>query len=142
MRLAVSMLHDEDDARDAVQEVFLRLWESDSAIDNRQAFILRAVRNTCLNRIAATDTRERFRRRFPLDETDTADDPPVDDEELHRALSTLLSPRERQVIDRIYSEGMSYKEAAQNMEVSVALVNKNIVSALKKLRAHFKTRKT
>lgn len=141
MRLAVSLLHDEDDARDAVQEIFLRLWESDTVIDNPQAFVIRSVRNLCLNRIAAADTRERFRRRFPLDETSDS----TDIEERHlmvqTAVQSVLSGRERQVVDKIYAEGLSYKETAERLDVSVSMINKCIVSALKKLRTHFKTNK-
>lgn len=104
------------------------------------AFVVRSVRNVCLNRIAATDTRERFARRLSLDETvDSDTDAEVRDREIQSAVQTLLSPRERQVVDRIYAQGMSYKETAHSLDVSVALINKCIVSALKKLRTHFKT---
>ena len=140
MRLAISLLHDEDDARDAVQEVFIRLWETDTEVENPMAFVVRSVRNVCLNRIAATDTRERFVRRYSLDAADGSDtDAEAREREIQSAVETLLSPRERQVVDSIYSRGMSYKETAHSLDVSVALINKCIVSALKKLRTHFKT---
>ncbi len=57
IKLAMSLLHHQDEARDAVQEVFLKLWESETRIDNPPAFILRAVRNTCLNRLSSLDAR-------------------------------------------------------------------------------------
>lgn len=140
IRLAVSLLHDENDARDAVQEVFIKLWETDTDVENPMAFVVRSVRNVCLNRIAATDTRERFARRYSIDEADGSDtDADIRGREIQSAVETLLSPRERQVVDRIYARGMSYKETADSLDVSVALINKCIVSALKKLRTHFKT---
>lgn len=138
MRLAMSLLHDEDDARDAVQEVFLKLWESDTVVDNRQAFIIRSVRNVCLNRIAAADTRERFRQSYPIDESDDTVDIEARHSEIRAAVQTLLSERERQVVDKIYADGLSYKETARSLEVSVSMINKSVVSALKKLRTHFK----
>lgn len=141
MRLAISLLHDEDDARDAVQEVFLRLWESDTGIENPQAFVIRSVRNVCLNRIAAADTRERFRRRYSLDEPDDGVDIEARHCEIRSAVQTLLTQRERQVVDKIYADGLSYKETAASLEVSVSMINKSVVSALKKLRTHFKTNK-
>lgn len=141
MRLAISLLHDEDDARDAVQEVFLRLWESDTGIENPQAFVIRSVRNVCLNRIAAADTRERFRRRYSLDEPDDGIDIEARHSEIRSAVQTLLTQRERQVVDKIYADGLSYKETAASLEVSVSMINKSVVSALKKLRTHFKTNK-
>ncbi|MDE6338825.1 MAG: hypothetical protein K2K97_03440, partial [Muribaculaceae bacterium] len=37
------------------------------------------------------------------------------------------------------TEGLSYKDAAGQLGVSVAMVNKSVVGALKKLRKHFKS---
>ncbi len=58
MRMAMSLLHEEDEARDVVQEVFLKLWESNIRVENPMAFLIRAVRNACLNRINALDIRD------------------------------------------------------------------------------------
>lgn len=142
IRLAMSLLHDEDEARDVVHEVFLKLWESGAEVDNQNAYILRAVRNTCLSRIRKLDVREKIKMKLILE-------PPPDDfdyeqrnEEVKIAIESLLSSRERQVVEKIYTEGLSYKDAAANLGVSVATVNKNIVAALKKLRTHFKTSKS
>lgn len=142
MRLAMSLLHEEDDARDVVQEVFLKLWESNIRIENPTAFIIRSVRNACLNRISMLDTRDKIHQRIMLDAPPHDFDLEGRNEEVMSAIQKLLTPRERDVVDRIYAEGLSYKETAHNLEVSVAAVNKNIVSALKKLRTHFKTGKS
>lgn len=139
MRLAVSLLHDEDEARDVVQEIFAKLWESDVRIANPKAFIIRAVRNASLNRINSLDTRERIHRRLSLDEPPDDFDPGPRSEEVNSAIGLLLTPREKEIVERIYSDGMSYKEAAASLGISVAAINKNLVGALKKLRIHFKT---
>lgn len=137
----MSLLHDEDEARDAVQEVFVRLWETDSRISNPDAFIVRSVRNACLNRISKLDARERIRQKLTLDSTPPEDfDIESRNEEVQAAISRLLTSREKQVVEKIYAEGLSYKEAAANLGVSVGAINKNIVGALKKLRTHFKNR--
>ncbi len=142
MRLALSLLHSENEARDVVQDVFLRLWEQDMRVDNPMAFVIRSVRNASLNRIKMLDTREKICKRLTLEE------PPEDynferaDEEVLSAIQRLLTARERQIVEKIYSEGMSYKDAAACLGVSVAAINKNIVAALKKLRNHFKTGKS
>jgi len=139
MRLAMSLLHEEDEARDVVHEVFLRLWEGDMRIKNPSAFILRSVCNASLNRINMLDRREKIRQRLVLE-------PPPDDcdlmqrnDEVAAAIRRMLTQREQQVVEKIYAEGMSYKETAASLGVSVSAVNKNIVAALKKLRTHFKT---
>ena len=140
MRLAMSMLRDEDAARDAVQEVFLRLWESDMSIANAEAFIARSVRNACLNHLRTCDTRTRIINSLPLDEAAAPEaEGDLRRQEVADAIGRLLSERERQVVGKVYSEGLSYKDAAACLGVSVAAVNKNLVGALRKLRAHFKT---
>lgn len=142
MRLAISLLHEEDEARDVVHEVFLKLWESDVKTDNPTAYVVRSVRNACVSRIRKLVVRERVKSKLMLE-------PPTDDfdyeqrnEEVKTAIQKLLTLRERQVVDKIYTEGLSYKDTAASLGVSVAAVNKNIVGALKKLRNHFKTSKS
>ncbi len=142
MRMAMSLLHDEDEARDVVQEVFLKLWESNIRVENPMAFLIRAVRNACLNRINALDIRDKIHQRIMLDSPAEDFDINGRNDEIGSAIQKLLTPREREVVDRIYTEGLSYKDAAENLDVSVASINKNIVSALKKLRGHFKTVKS
>lgn len=138
-RLAIGMLHDADEAHDAVQEAFMKLWETDAEIDNKAAYIIRSVRNSCLNRIAATDSRERMKRRLSLDEPEDRDEEHTRDDKLMDAIEALLSSREREVVGKIYSEGLSYKDTAGQLGVSVAMVNKCVVNALKKLRKHLKS---
>ncbi len=142
MRLAMSLLHEEDEARDIVQGVFLRLWESENVVDNPKAFIIRSVRNACLNRINMLDTREKIKKSLVLNPPPDEEDYDDRNELVRTAVGRLLSSREQQIIDYIYTEGMSYKEAATNLGLSIATVNKSLVTALKKLRNHFKTGKS
>ncbi len=138
MRLAMSLLHQEDEARDVVQEVFLKLWESDVKIDNASAYILRSVRNACLSRIRNLDVREKVKMKLMLEPPPEDFDYEQRNEEIKKAVEGLLTVREQQVVEKIYNDGMSYKDTAEKLGVSVAAVNKNIVSSLKKLRTHFK----
>lgn len=143
-RVALSLLHDEDEARDVVHEVFVRLWESESRVDNPRAYVMRAVRNSSISRIRHLDVREKVRQKLML-EPPPDDSDPEDcverDSELLAAMDRLLTRREREVVDHIYVEGKSYKETASTLGVTVAAINKNLVGALKKLRTHFKTDK-
>lgn len=144
MRLALSLLRDQDEARDAVHEVFVRLWQSTLHIDNPQAFVIRSVRNACITRLNALSTREKIHRRLALSAPEADDDTDIEDqhEEVRTAVRLLLSERERQALERVYSHGQSYKEAADHLGLSVASIHKNLVNALKKLRTHFKTAQT
>lgn len=138
-RLAFTMLHNEDEARDVVNDVFLRLWESKSPIENPKAFLIRSVRNTCLNQINRHSIREKVENRLMLNIPSNEVDINQRNEEVLLAVKCLLTVREQQIIEKIYSEGLSYKETAEILNISISTVNKNIVSALKKLRTYFKT---
>lgn len=142
MRLAVSLLHNEDEARDVVQEVFVKLWESNIKVDNPMAFIIRSVRNASINRINMLDTREKIRQKLTLERLPDDFDSDRRNDEVISAIHRLLTVREQQIIEKIYTDGMSYKKAAESLGISVAAINKNMVSALKKLRIHFKTGKS
>lgn len=131
----MSLLHEENEARDVVQEMFLKLWESEKSIDNPRAFILRAVRNAALNRISMMETREKILRRLTLESADSDVDVEGRSADVISAIGRELTPRQQEVIERIYTDGMSYKAAAEALGISVAAVNKNLVAALKKLRA-------
>jgi len=51
---ALAMLADSDDASDAVQDTVAKLWECRGSLDDiasPQAFCIKAVRNTCIDRI-------------------------------------------------------------------------------------------
>lgn len=146
-RLALSLLHDEDDARDMVHEVFLRLWELETKVDNPKAYVIRSVRNSCISRIRHLDVREKVRLKLTLESPPEGFEPDESDfthrdSEVLEAMDRLLTFREREVVDKIYVEGKSYKETAFCLGVTVAAINKNVVGALKKLRNHFKTSKS
>lgn len=64
LRFATHFLHDEDEARDVVQDVFLKLWQRKETLDeveNIEAFAMRMTRNRCLDVIRANRT-------VPIDE--------------------------------------------------------------------------
>ena len=53
-RLAKSMLHHNEEAEDALQEVQLKLWEKHyelDAVENPEGFAMRTMRNLCLDKI-------------------------------------------------------------------------------------------
>ncbi len=142
MKLAMSLLHEEDEARDVVHEVFLRLWESDTKVNNPTAYIIRSVRNTSINRIRSLQTRDKVRQKLMLEPPPEDYDLEQRNEDVVTAVCKLLTAREQEIVEKIYTEGKSYKETAALLGVSVSAVNKNIVAALKKLRMHFKTGKS
>ena len=67
-RLAFALLHDNDVAKDVVSDVFSRLWDKQLIPD--QAYLMRSVKNACINIIAKKKRDERLKLLLPLSETD------------------------------------------------------------------------
>ena len=69
LRKAKILLHDEEDARDAVSDVMARLMATDILPEGEKliAYARSSVRFECLNRLKRMKLQERIRRALPLD---------------------------------------------------------------------------
>jgi len=68
-RYAFTLLKDNDDAKDAVQAVFLKLWEKRTGIDDRQSvktYLYTAVYHYCLNIKRHLKVRSNTPRKAPM----------------------------------------------------------------------------
>ena len=63
-RLAVAMLHDSDEAKDAVSEVFARLFRDNTHLPKKgtSGYLLVSVRNQCLDIIRQKQMKERVNK--------------------------------------------------------------------------------
>jgi len=141
-RAAYILLGDEDEAKDAVQDVFASLWAGTSPLheESLRAYLLTCVRNRCLNIIARHQTRQEAMK---LLTTDTIDSEQHDEEiieAVNRYVSEKLSPQTSRIIRMHYDEEQSYKEISDSLGISTSAVNKHIVQGLRKLRSTFKQR--
>ena len=128
-RVAISILRNEEDCRDALQDAVLRAWEKRETLKNESSFrpwLTRIVINNC-------NTMLRARRRLvALDEVPEPSVPPPDPV-LKVALHTLPAGLRLPLV-LVYSEGMSYAEAAQAMRLPVSAVRGRIYRAKQQLR--------
>lgn len=141
-RTAYLLLRDPEEAKDAVSDVFARLWDSHTTVrqDSAAAYLVISVRNHCLNRlqqqhIIPINGQEPMDFNVPA-ELETAD------EEMEQTLCQALmqlTPQKRAILRLRYREELSYKETAERLGISVSTVNKHIVQALHSLREYFKT---
>ena len=138
-KAAYILLGDEDEAKDAVQDVFAQLWNGTTPLreESRRAFLLTCVRNRCLNMIAQ-------RQKVSAVPEDMATADAVTDDELiaaiNRYIDEKLTPRTSRVIRMHFDEEQSYKEISGKLGISLSAVNKHIVQGLRKLRSTFKSR--
>ena len=144
-RAAHILLGDDDEAKDAVQDVFARLWDGSVALreESQRAFLLTCVRNRCLNIIAQRqrqlETTSRLTTQPAEDNTETWQD--KSDEELttmvQHYIDERLSPQTGRVIRMRFDDEKSYKDISHTLGISLSTVNKHIVQGLRKLRQQF-----
>lgn len=146
---ALSLLSDESDADDVVEEVFAGLWRRMDEIDledNIEGFLYRAVytrsvnvlkrRNVDAGRLAAIEDINNMRMEYysginddPLHRMETA--------ELRRKIEdtiNMLPEKCRQVFRMSYLNGMHNNDIAEELQLSVRTVEAHMYRALRFLR--------
>ena len=137
-RRAFMMLHDEEESRDIVHDVFVRLLDGDIRLDSgkARAFLLSCVRNGCLNAMRGHDFRERAMRDFPIDDGNPNDTEAFEKEviALQDGIYSLTPPICREIISLHYRYGLTLKEIAKQLQVSETTIYKHLRNALNQLR--------
>ena len=113
-RIGLSLLESQEEARDAVQDVFLKMWASRDRLDavrDPRAWSYVLMRNLCVDRVR---TREKLRKE-PLPAGLAADPPDEPPEKLARALAAVksLPDKDRQLLRMRLNQDLSYEEIAQ-----------------------------
>lgn len=135
-RSAMLLLRDEDAARDIVHDVFESLLTS-GMTDVSAGYLLRAVRNRCLNYLRNLTVRDRIKQLYALDEQEIADEDWPDDDTvalIHSAVANDLTAACRRVVELRFTAGKSYKEIASALGVSEVAVYKHLRHAMDVLR--------
>ncbi len=140
-RLAVALLHDDDLARDIVHDVFDRLLYGTPDIRIAGGYLLKSVRNRCLNYIRDCAIHQRLVARYFIenDEYDTEDWP--DEETIARINSLILSdvsPQAQRVLELRFSDGLPFSAISEKMGISEAAVYRHLSNALSIIRKKIK----
>lgn len=136
------ILGNAEDADDALQEAFFRLWSKDYQVRTRaeaEALLSTAVRNTSLDAV------RRRRDKVPLD---AADRLPVDDRrdraEKLAAVQDLiqkeLTDTQRYIIEKVEYGGLTQEQIAQDLGMQPAAVRMQLSRARKTIRELYKKR--
>ncbi|MEG0767067.1 MAG: RNA polymerase sigma factor [Clostridia bacterium] len=132
-RVSYSILSDNDDCADAVQEALLRAWQHRGSLHSMEAFrpwLVRILVNVC-----HTILRKRVKQRFvPLEDTsapvaETGGMPAALDDALG-----LLSSEQRVVTVLHYLEGYSVREIAEMTATPVGTVKTRMMYARQRLQ--------
>lgn len=139
-KVAYYILESEADAEDAVQEVYLKLWETRAMLDEvRQpkAYCIRMIKNLCLDRLRCA-ARIDFEERMPEKAAKNTQD---DDFDARRRLDKVLEAvkalpeRQRQVLLLRTVEGLSYEEISTITGMNNASLRVTLSQARTKLKS-------
>ena len=142
-RFAMSMLRDEAEAEDVVQEVVIKLWKQRDQLDhiqNMEAWTMRLTRNLSIDKI-----RSKHRRFEPIEtviDLKESQRSPAKQLELSDAMEHLkkwivqLPENQRLVFQLRDIEGMTYKEIGETLDMPLSQVKINLFRARQQIRAY------
>ncbi len=137
---ALTMLCDEEKARDASQEIFVTVFEKLHSLRDPQAFLgwLKAITaNYCTTRLKGDTISEVITDTLPDDDPQIDPESFVESQEIRDAVSSAvetLSPRQREVIMMYYYEELSVKEISDILDISEGTVKSRLHYARENLK--------
>jgi len=137
-RIAMRLLHDDEDARDAIQDTFEKLWSKDeiNSDDEARNKLLHVLRNTCIDRL-------RTQHHVPLgtveSDTDSGYEMSIEDMSRYEQLITDgLTELQRRIYMMVTHECLEYEEISHILAMSVEAVRMNMSRARKRISENLK----
>ena len=151
IHLARVLLGDDGEAEDVVQDIFLRIADSDilrpeglsvaRIPPKNDSYLLIAVRNACLNKIRQMQLHERMKNLLPIeDETDLQ---PIDRqleqlEDISAFVDEQLEEPHRSIFHLRFDEDLTIAEIARRLGLNPNTAYKYLALSIQKIRNHFK----
>ena len=140
IHLARVLLGDDGEAEDVVQDIFLRIADSDIPPKN-DSYLLTAVRNACLNEIRQMQLHERVKTLLPI-ETEI-DQQPIDKQQeqidnISAFVDEQLEEPQRSIFHLRFDEDLTIAEIAHRLGLNPNTAYKYLVLSIQKIRNHFK----
>jgi RNA polymerase sigma-70 factor (family 1) len=139
---ALSRLRDSAEAKDAVQDLFINLWNKRETANytNLSNYLFTAIRNKIINIVAHKDVKSRYLLNIPT--TLHIETSITDHRVRERQLATLidreiaqLPSKMREVFEMSRKQHLSHKEISEKLGISEQSVRSHIKNALKILRS-------
>ena len=139
IHLASVLLGDDEDAEDVVQDIFLRVADSDIPPKN-DSYLLTAVRNACLNRIRQMQLHDKVKGLMPIE--DEADLQPIDKrlerlEDIAAYVDEQLEEPHRSIFHLRFDEDLTVSEIARRLGLNPNTAYKYLMQSIQQIRHHF-----
>lgn len=141
-RFALRMMGNEDEAKDIVQEVFIRVWNKRDEMDqilNMEAWCMRITKNLSLDRLRSIQRKGTYQmdEGFDVKHSDVTPDVKT---ELGESMQNVnhfiaaLPEKQRQIIHLRDVEGYTYNEICEILELDMNQVKVNLFRARNSVR--------
>lgn len=132
------LLHDDEDASDAIQDTFEKLWskmdiKSDEEARNK---LVHALRNTCLDHLRGKHTLKLYAS--DLKGVEFYEMPTENITDYERLILTGLTDMQKQIYDMVTYDCLEYEEIARQMGISVEAARMHLSRARKRIRKNIK----
>jgi RNA polymerase sigma-70 factor (ECF subfamily) len=136
-------LNDPEEAKEIVQDVFIKIWESRDLIDpedSLKSYIFKITQNQSINRLRRKKVESRYTEIYKLiycEQLQFSAHESLLAKELEENIIHALEklPTEcRKVYELSRTEGLKYREIADNLHISVKTVEAQMSKALRSLR--------
>ena len=140
LRVARTILYDEQESKDVVSDIFVNLLQGRTALmpDTAEYYLLTSVRNQCFKRIRHEEVKERIKKSATSEQTSDSD---TEDERLtdiNEFVASQMTEQEQRIFRLRFTDGYSYDEIAVVEGISRIAVWKHLSHVLKGIRNHFK----
>jgi RNA polymerase sigma-70 factor (ECF subfamily) len=144
---ALKIVKDEAVSEDIVQNLFIQLWENNKleSVEKLEPFLLRSVKFKCIDYLRTKQTRNEV----SFDEMENSQfvqttDPNLNEEDIIPLLhyfAAQLPQKTKEVFLLSRTNNLTYKEIAQEMNISIKTVENQMGRALRMMRQLLKDQK-
>lgn len=140
LRVARTILYDEQESKDVVSDIFVNLLQGRTALmpDTAEYYLLTSVRNQCFKRIRHEEVKDRIKKSAISEQTSDSD---TEDERLtdiNEFVASQMTEQEQRIFRLRFTDGYSYDEIAIAEGISRIAVWKHLSHVLKGIRNHLK----
>lgn len=139
-RIAYNVLYDSDEVEDILQDAFLKLWERRDQLRftaELKCFMSRMVYRLSLDCMQRKRTRERFAKHADEGLVDVIPESKLTDF-VPRALLFVKGERSRQIMAKLFQDGKTQEETAEEMGITLQYVRNVSCESMKVLREKLK----
>jgi len=143
-RFSFSLLKNEEDSGEIVQETFLRIWKKHQSIDSGKSFrsYLFTISYNLIIDLLRLRLKDQEYRKFLatfFEPSQTEKESQMDYESLDKKIREaidLLPDKRKQIYKLSREEGLNHKEIAEKLNLSVKTVENQINLSLKQIKTH------